>query len=132
MLTRIISGAVAVVILAVVLFFHNTIVLPIAVSIIIAIMLFELLRAVKLHKCIPILCAVELYGICLPFNTIANIPPKLLKSGLPYTRSGLWIPQSRLRPPSPHNTWSFRRAPHKGPARNRLPSPLLPLRQAWN
>lgn len=85
MLTRIISGAVAVVILAVVLFFHNTIVLPIAVSIIIAIMLFELLRAVKLHKCVPILCAVELYGICLPFNTLAKIPPKLLKSGLPYT-----------------------------------------------
>ena len=43
MLTRIISGAVGVLILAVVLFFHNTIVLPVAVAVIIEIMLYELL-----------------------------------------------------------------------------------------
>lgn len=67
MLTRIISGAVGVVILAAVLFFHDTIVLPIAVAAMIAIMLYELLRAVKLHKCIPVLCAVEGYGIAVPF-----------------------------------------------------------------
>lgn len=67
MLTRIISGAVGVVILAAVLFFHDTIVLPIAVAAIIAIMLYELLRAVQLHKCIPILCAVEACGIVMPF-----------------------------------------------------------------
>ena len=46
MLTRIISGAVGVVILAAVLFFHDTIVLPIAVAAMIAIMLYELLRAI--------------------------------------------------------------------------------------
>lgn len=65
MLTRIVSGAVGVVILAAVLFFHDTIVLPIAVAAMIAIMLYELLRAVKMEKCIPILCAVELYGISI-------------------------------------------------------------------
>ncbi len=73
MLTRIISGAVGVVILAAVLFFHDTIVLPIAVAAMIAIMLYELLRAVKLHKCIPVLCAVELCGIFVPFlSTIGS------------------------------------------------------------
>lgn len=67
MLTRIISGAVGVVILAVVLYFHNTIVLPIAVALIIAIMLYELLRAVKMHKCIPVLIASEVCGMSMPF-----------------------------------------------------------------
>ncbi len=67
MLTRIISGAVGVLILAVVLYFHNTIVLPIAVAIIIAIMLYELLRAVKMHKCVPVLIASEACGILTPF-----------------------------------------------------------------
>lgn len=66
MLTRIISGAVGVVILSVILYFHNTIVLPIAVSAIVAVMLFELLRAVKLEKCLPILLAVEVCGISMP------------------------------------------------------------------
>jgi phosphatidate cytidylyltransferase len=66
MLTRIISGAVGVVLLGAVLFFHDTIVLPIAVAAIIAVMLFELLRAVKLHKCIPILLAAEACGIAVP------------------------------------------------------------------
>lgn len=66
MLTRIISGTVGVIILTVILYFHNTIVLPLAVSAIIAIMLFELLRAVKLHKCIPILIASEICGIATP------------------------------------------------------------------
>ncbi len=66
MLTRIISGAVGVVLLGAILFFHDTIVLPIAVAAIIAVMLFELLRAVKLHKCIPILIAAEACGIAVP------------------------------------------------------------------
>ena len=66
MKTRIISGAVGVVILAAVLFFHDTLVLPIAVALMTAIMLFELLRAVKLEKCMPILIAAELYGIAVP------------------------------------------------------------------
>lgn len=66
MKTRIISGAVGVVILAAVLYFHDTLVLPIAVALMIAIMLFELLRAVKLEKCMPILIAAELYGIAVP------------------------------------------------------------------
>ncbi|MDE6500961.1 MAG: phosphatidate cytidylyltransferase [Ruminococcus sp.] len=67
MLTRIISGAVGVLILAVVLYFHNTIVLPIAVACIIAVMLYELLRAVKMNRCIPILIATEVCGIITPF-----------------------------------------------------------------
>lgn len=66
MKTRIISGAVGVVILAAVLYFHDTLVLTIAVALMIAIMLFELLRAVKLEKCMPILIAAELYGIAVP------------------------------------------------------------------
>ncbi|WP_295086551.1 phosphatidate cytidylyltransferase [Ruminococcus sp.] len=66
MLTRIISGAVGVVLLGVVLFFHDTLVLPLAVAAIVAVMLFELLRAVKLHKCIPILIAAEACGIAVP------------------------------------------------------------------
>lgn len=67
MLTRIISGVVGVAIMAVVLYFHNTMLLPIAVAAIIAVMLFELLRAVKLHKCVPILLAVEIGGVTVPF-----------------------------------------------------------------
>ncbi|MDE6540303.1 MAG: phosphatidate cytidylyltransferase [Ruminococcus sp.] len=67
MLTRIISGAVGVLILAVVLYFHNTIVLPIAVAVIIVIMLYELLKAVKMNKCIPVLIASEVCGIVTPF-----------------------------------------------------------------
>ena len=66
MLTRIISGAVGVVLLGAILFFHDTIVLPIAVAAIIAVMLFELLRAVKFHKCLPILIAAEVCGIAVP------------------------------------------------------------------
>lgn len=66
MLTRIISGAVGVVLLSAVLFFHDTIVLPIAVAAMIAVMLFELLRAVRLEKCLPILIPVELCGIAVP------------------------------------------------------------------
>ena len=67
MLTRIISGAVGVVILAVVLFFHNTIVLPIAVAAMIAVMLYELLRAVKMEKCLSIFIVSEICGISMPF-----------------------------------------------------------------
>ncbi|MBR6385491.1 MAG: phosphatidate cytidylyltransferase [Ruminococcus sp.] len=66
MRTRIISALVGLVIVFAVLFFHNTIVLPIAVAVIIGIMLYELLRAVKMHKCLPVLCAVELGGVCVP------------------------------------------------------------------
>ncbi|MBR1823157.1 MAG: phosphatidate cytidylyltransferase [Ruminococcus sp.] len=67
MRTRIISGAVGVLLLSAVLYFHDTIVLPIAVAAIIAVMLFELLRAVKLHKCVPVLLAAEACGIAVPF-----------------------------------------------------------------
>ena len=66
MLTRIISGTVGVLILAVVLYFHNTMVLPIAVAVIIAIMLYELLKAVNMHKCLPVLIASEVCGIVTP------------------------------------------------------------------
>ena len=67
MRTRIISGAVGVLLLSAVLYFHETIVLPIAVAAIIAIMLFELLRAVKMEKCIPVLLASEICGVAMPF-----------------------------------------------------------------
>ncbi len=67
MLTRIISGAVGIVIMAGILFFHDTFVLPMAVAAIICVMLFELLRAVKLEKCFPIFMAVELCGAAMPF-----------------------------------------------------------------
>ncbi|WP_455529104.1 phosphatidate cytidylyltransferase [Ruminococcus sp.] len=79
MLTRIISGAVGVVLLGAILFFHDTIVLPIAVAAIIAVMLFELLRAVKLHKCLPILIAAEVCGIAVP--VLYGIMTKLTVDG---------------------------------------------------
>ncbi len=66
MKTRIISGAVGVVLIGAVLYFHDTPVLPIAVAAIIAVMLYELIRAVKLEKCMPILIAAELYGVAVP------------------------------------------------------------------
>ena len=91
MLTRIISGAVGVVLLGAVLFFHDTIVLPIAVAAIIAVMLFELLRAVKLHKCIPILLAAEACGIAVPI--LYGVLTKLSVDGpavLPHNEFKAW------------------------------------------
>ena len=87
MLTRIISGAVGVVLLIGILFFHDTIVLPIAVAAIIAIMLYELLRAVQLHKCVPVLCAVEAFGIAVPFiyNKFYWYPDVIGGADLPQT-----------------------------------------------
>lgn len=67
MLTRIISGAVGVAIMVVVFIFHDTILLPVMVAAMIAVMLFELLRAVKLEKCLPILIASEICGMAMPF-----------------------------------------------------------------
>lgn len=67
MLTRIISGAVGVAIMIVIFIFHDTILLPIAVAGMIAIMLYELLRAVKLHRCPSILISAELCGMAMPF-----------------------------------------------------------------
>ncbi|MBR6792017.1 MAG: phosphatidate cytidylyltransferase [Ruminococcus sp.] len=87
MLIRIISGAVGVVLLIGILFFHDTIVLPIAVGAIIAVMLYELLRAVQLHKCIPVLLAVEAYGIAVPFiyNKFYWYPDVIGGADLPQT-----------------------------------------------
>lgn len=67
MLTRIISGAVGVAVMVVVFIFHDTILLPVMVAAMIAVMLFELLRAVKLEKCLPILIASEICGMAMPF-----------------------------------------------------------------
>ncbi|MDE5764528.1 MAG: phosphatidate cytidylyltransferase [Ruminococcus sp.] len=67
MLTRIISAAVGIAVAITVLFLHKTIVLPIAIAFIIAVMLFELIRAVKLEKCIPLLIPAEICGIAVPF-----------------------------------------------------------------
>ncbi|MDD6278176.1 MAG: phosphatidate cytidylyltransferase [Oscillospiraceae bacterium] len=67
MLTRIISGAVGVAIMIVVFIFHDTILLPIMVAAMTAVMLFELLRAVKLEKNLPILISSEICGMAMPF-----------------------------------------------------------------
>ena len=67
MLTRIISGAVGVALMVLVFIFHDTLLLPIAVSAMVAVMLFELLRAVKLEKVFPVFMAVELCGVAMPF-----------------------------------------------------------------
>lgn len=91
MLTRIISGAVGAVLLAAVLFFHDTVVLPVAVAFIIAVMLFELIRAVKLHKCLPILIAAETCGIAVPI--LYGIFTKLSVDGpavLPHNEFKAW------------------------------------------
>ncbi|SEK22063.1 phosphatidate cytidylyltransferase [Ruminococcus sp. YRD2003] len=74
MLTRIISGAVGAALLAVILYFHDTILLPIAVAAMVAVMLFELIRAVKLEKCLPVLIPAELCGIALPllYGTLSH------------------------------------------------------------
>ncbi len=65
--TRIISGAVGVLIAAVVLFFHNTVVLNIAIAAIIVLMLFELFKAGKCIglrlSCLPAF----IYGAITPF-----------------------------------------------------------------
>lgn len=66
MRTRIISAAVGLVILGVILFLHGTIVLPIAVSAVSAIMLYELLKAVKLTSFKDVLIPVEVCGIAVP------------------------------------------------------------------
>ncbi|MCM1528705.1 MAG: phosphatidate cytidylyltransferase [Alistipes sp.] len=86
MLTRIISAAVGAAIVVAALVLHNTIVFPIFTAAVIAIMLFELLRAVKLHKYIPILAAVEICGILMPFiyrfnfDTISFYPSVILQT----------------------------------------------------
>lgn len=67
MKTRIISGAVGVILIGAVLYFHNTVVLPVAVAAMIAVMLYELIRAVKLEKNIPILVSAEICGVLTPF-----------------------------------------------------------------
>ena len=67
MLTRIISGAVGAALMVLVFIFHDTLLLPIAVSAMVAVMLFELLRAVKLEKVFPVFMAVELCGVAMPF-----------------------------------------------------------------
>ncbi len=90
MLTRIISGAVGVLILSVVLYFHNTIVLPIAVACIIAVMLYELLRAVKMNKCIPVLVATEICGIITPFLS-ASIKNHTLRYDVPIIKQSYYI-----------------------------------------
>ncbi len=68
MKTRIISGAVGVLILAAVLYFHdNYFVLPAAVAVMSVIMLYELLRAVKLQNNKMILFAAAEQALTTPF-----------------------------------------------------------------
>lgn len=68
MLTRIISAAVGIAVAVTVLFLHETIVLPIAIALVIVVMLFELIRAVKLEKCYPILIAAEIFAVLNPID----------------------------------------------------------------
>ncbi|MDE6519045.1 MAG: phosphatidate cytidylyltransferase [Ruminococcus sp.] len=72
MLTRIISAVVGIAVAVTVLCLHETIVLPIAVAVVIAIMLFELIRAVKLERCYPILITAEFFAIGEPIRNILN------------------------------------------------------------
>jgi len=60
---RIISAAVGIVIAIIVLFLHNTVVLPLVVSAIVSIMLFELFRAAKCEKIYPALVSAVIYGV---------------------------------------------------------------------
>lgn len=66
MRTRLISAAVGLVIMISMLIFHDTFILPFITAGITVIMLYELLRAVKLEKSIPILVSVLAYGITVP------------------------------------------------------------------
>ena len=68
MLTRIISAVVAIVIAAVVLFFHNTLVINIAVALLIGVALFELFRAEDClkFKVSQIVCYV--FALAIPFS----------------------------------------------------------------
>lgn len=66
MRTRLISAAVGLVIMISMLIFHDTFILPFITAGITVIMLYELLRAVKLEKSIPILFSVLAYGITVP------------------------------------------------------------------
>lgn len=77
MLTRIISAAVGAVIVIAALILHNTVVFPIFAAAVIAVMLFELLRAVGLHKCLPILVAAEVCGISMPFVFSYSFDPMI-------------------------------------------------------
>ncbi len=72
LLTRIISAVVGIAVAVTVLCLHETIVLPIAVAVVIAIMLFELIRAVKLERCYPILITAEFFAIGEPIRNILN------------------------------------------------------------
>lgn len=83
MRTRIISAAVGLVILGAILFLHGTMVLPLAVSAVSAIMIFELLRAVKLSSYKAILVAAEVCAVAVPllyslFYRINESPEKKL------------------------------------------------------
>ncbi len=67
MLTRIISSAVGIVIAVLVLWFHDTFVLNLAIGAISAIMLYELLNAVKCFKIYIISFPSLLYAVLMPF-----------------------------------------------------------------
>ncbi|MBE6844646.1 MAG: phosphatidate cytidylyltransferase [Ruminococcus sp.] len=67
MLTRIISSAVGIVIAVVVLILHDTFVLNLAIGAISAIMLYELLNAVKCFKIYIISFPSMIYALALPF-----------------------------------------------------------------
>ena len=67
MRTRLISAGVGLVIMISMLILHDTFILPFVTSGITVIMLYELLRAVKLEKSIPVLVSVMAYGITVPW-----------------------------------------------------------------
>lgn len=80
MRTRLISAFVGIVIMVTMLILHDTFVLPFVTAGIIVIMLYELLRAVNMHKCIPVLCATELCGFVTPFiyNRFYELPENII------------------------------------------------------
>ena len=66
MAVRIISGVVAGLIAVAIFFLHNTLALPIAISLIVGLMLFELFRAVDCLKLYPASVAAIVYGLAVP------------------------------------------------------------------
>lgn len=67
MLTRIISGAVGVLIAIIVIIFHDTFVLNLAIGLISAIMIYEILNAIKSFKTYIISLPSVIYGAIMPF-----------------------------------------------------------------
>ncbi len=74
MLKRIISAFVGIAVAITILFLHNTFALPVAIAVVVAVMMFELIRTVKLEKCLPILIPAEIFSVLTVMkSTVAEL-----------------------------------------------------------